>query len=566
MLSHGLVLFCFLYLVQADFGFNNGFMPISSQSSLFNNQASQQFGNSAGNAAAAGNAGSLGFGSSSSINQANHQADQFNTASNSLSANTAQGEFGSQASGAANAGGNVQFGANRQSSFGLQQGTFGSFRRRRDVVANIDNGQGQQVAIAALPGFSSSSASSSVSASNVPGSVGGTFLNANQIMADQLRAVGLSVGTGSNGSGFNGQRITVLQSPNANAASTDEISHVSDPVYPHAKAQTTSIPGAYLQHTPGLSVKKMYLRLVTLACCLIAVRANFQNQNQGQFNNGGFPNNGFNNGGFNNGFNNGGGFAGQNQAFKNLAIQQQGAAQGNSAAAGNAGAQGLGSASSINQADHQADQGNTRSQSLSANTAQGTQGSSAGGAAQAGGQVQNAKQIQSSMGQLNNFQRFKRHYGGYDNYGYNGFPVQNQANANAIGGGSALFGQVGTHNLANTQTGLYGSNGFATGDAFGQGQGVNIYQASSSNVGSGYLGRRKRQVFGNWGGPQSNALSNSLGGGSAFHGRVWTQNNAVSNTNPYSGFALGAGNAGGEGNGVNIWNAANSQTNSGFNG
>jgi len=291
------------------------------------------------------------------------------------------------------------------------------------------------------------------------------------------------------------------------------------------------------------------------------------NQNPGP----GFNNGGFNNGGFDNGFQNGGGLLSQQAAFNTKTIQQQGQAQGNSAAAGNAAAQGLGSASSINQADHQANQGNTRSSSLSANTAQGTLGSQAGGAAQAGGSVQNAKQIKINQGFQSGFQRFKRQYNNYYG-GFGRFP-QSQANGNSIGGGSALLGRVATNNNAFSQTSPYAATGFAAGNSMGEGQGVNIFQAANTNAASGMFGRRKRQIgYGGFDGgyngfagfPQSSSNANSLGGGSALFGQVATNNNAFSNANPYGAQGFAAGNALGDGQGVNIWNAANSNSASGY--
>ncbi|GAU94494.1 hypothetical protein RvY_06261 [Ramazzottius varieornatus] len=105
-------------LVQAQpLGFG---IPFSQQSNRFSNNFGQQFNNAAGNAAGAGQAQAGGLGSSASINQANHVADRFRTASQGLSANTAQGTMGSQAGGAAQAGGQIQGGQRFQSNMGSQ--------------------------------------------------------------------------------------------------------------------------------------------------------------------------------------------------------------------------------------------------------------------------------------------------------------------------------------------------------------------------------------------------------------------------------------------------------------
>ena len=174
--------------------------------------------------------------------------------------------------------------------------------------------------------------------------------------------------------------------------------------------------------------------------------------------------------------------------------------------------------------------------------------------------MQSAKQLQSSMGQMNGFQRFKRQY---YNYG-----PQSLSNANSLGGGSALFGQVATNNNAFTRSDPFESTGFAAGNSLGAGQGVNIWQAANAN--SQYNGRRKRQIgyggypgFGGYG-PQSNANANALGGGSALYGQVATNNNAFSRSDPYGANGFAAGNSNGAGQGVNIFNAANTNAASGI--
>jgi len=317
----------------------------------------------------------------------------------------------------------------------------------------------------------------------------------------------------------------------------------------------------------------MFLRTFLVLCGLhiAAVRANFGGGFQGQTQ---FQNGGFNNGGFDNGFNgggfNGGGFvpvSSQTSSFGNHQVQRQGSSGGNSAAAGNAGALGLGTASSINQANHQANQFGTQSSGLSANTAQGTMGSNAGGAAQAGGQVSNELQSSHQFGTQNamianiggGFRR-KRHL--YGNYGgdFGFYNPQSQANANSVGGGSANWGQVATNNNAFSQTNAFGGTGFAAGNSEGSGQGVNIFQAANTNSASGTYGRRKRQIWGGYG----NSNANSIGGGSAFLGRVSTNNNAFSRSDPYSATGFGAGNSQGEGQGVNIFSATNTNAGSGI--
>ena len=60
-------------------------------------------------------------------------------------------------------------------------------------------------------------------------------------------------------------------------------------------------------------------------------------------------------------------------------------------------------------------------------------------------------------------------YGGYGN-----------SNANALGGGSALLGNVGTNNVAYTNSNPYSSNGFAANQGYGSGYGVNIFGAANS--------------------------------------------------------------------------------------
>ena len=81
--------------------------------------------------------------------------------------------------------------------------------------------------------------------------------------------------------------------------------------------------------------------------------------------------------------------------------------------------------------------------------------------------------------------------GGYDGFG--GFGGYGSSNANALGGGSAQFGNVGTNNVAYTNTNPWGSNGFASNNGYGSGYGVNIFGAanSQSNYGQGFgFGRR----------------------------------------------------------------------------
>ena len=203
---------------------------------------------------------------------------------------------------------------------------------------------------------------------------------------------------------------------------------------------------------------------------------------------------------------------------------------------------------------------------LSANSAQGTMGSSAGGAAQAGGQTGGGNSFGSQFGESNNLSqgRRKRSFG-YPGYGFGPF---SQSNANALGGGSALFGQVTTNNNAYTNSGPYGSTGMANGNTMGSGHGINLFNAANSQ--SNY-GRRKRQVFlnpgfnglGGFGTFNSAANANALGTGSALAGTVGTNNNAFSQTNPFGASAMGASNAFGEGHGVQLSNAANSNSQSG---
>jgi len=119
-------------------GFNNGDfqgdsgvvpVPVAENSMGFQNDALQVQKQAQGNSAAAGNAGTLGAGQSSSINQAQHQADRDNTAASSLSANTAQG-FGPSANGAAQASGQLDQQVQRQGNSGFQGNGFGGRRRR----------------------------------------------------------------------------------------------------------------------------------------------------------------------------------------------------------------------------------------------------------------------------------------------------------------------------------------------------------------------------------------------------------------------------------------------------
>ncbi|GAU91634.1 hypothetical protein RvY_03855 [Ramazzottius varieornatus] len=204
--------------------------------------------------------------------------------------------------------------------------------------------------------------------------------------------------------------------------------------------------------------------------------------------------NGFGNN-FGNGFGNTFGalpFHSQSNIFSNKQDERFNNAAGNAAGAGQAQSGGVGSSSSINQANQEASNGNTRSQGLSANTATGTMGSSAGGAAQAGGQTQSGKRFQHNTGQQSVIQQGRRKrnvYGaGFVPVGY-GFGGNSIANANAVGGGSAMFGDIATNNRAYTNTGPFGASSFGNSNAMGTGYGTNIFGATNTDAGSGVFGR-----------------------------------------------------------------------------
>ena len=133
------------------------------------------------------------------------------------------------------------------------------------------------------------------------------------------------------------------------------------------------------------------------------------------------------------------------------------------------------------------------------------------------------------------------------------FPGFGGSDANSIGGGSAMFGNIFTQNTGFTQSNPSGSMGLAQGSAMGSGQGINVYNAANSQSG---FGRRKRQSgFGGFG-----SLANSLGGGSAMLGNIFTQNTGFTQSNPFGSMGLAQGSAMGSGQGINVFNAANSQS------
>ena len=116
-----------------------------------------------------------------------------------------------------------------------------------------------------------------------------------------------------------------------------------------------------------------------------------------------------------------------------------------------------------------------------------------------------------------------------------------------------MFGNILTNNNAMTQSNPFGSMGQASGNAMGSGQGINLFNAANSQSG---FGRRKRQIgFGGFG-----SSANSLGGGSAMFGNIQTNNNAMTQSNPFGSMGQASGNAMGSGQGINLFNAANSQS------
>ncbi|XP_055338639.1 uncharacterized PPE family protein PPE40-like [Paramacrobiotus metropolitanus] len=262
--------------------------------------------------------------------------------------------------------------------------------------------------------------------------------------------------------------------------------------------------------------------------------------------------------GFGNNFGNFGGGGGFNNMRSQKFHERFDNAGGNAAGAGQASAL-QGTATSINTANHQAGRGRTSSNALSANTASGI-GPSASGAAQAGGQTSSGRRGGSMFERNQGFFRRKRQAWGFPG----GFGFGSGAQANSLGGGSAMFGNVETNNLANTFSSPWGASGMGMGNARGSGYGVNIWNAATSNS---FTGRKKRQAFdfnsgfnGFNGFNSAGSQAGALGGANTMFGNAFTNNNAFTNSNPWGASGSAFGNAGADGPGSNAWNAASSSS------
>jgi len=249
-------------------------------------------------------------------------------------------------------------------------------------------------------------------------------------------------------------------------------------------------------------------------------------------------------GAFAGGFNNDrfGGFGSQ-EAFDRSKFQSQDNSAGNAASAGQAGVGGAGNAQSINTADHQGDGKRTQSNAVSANTAQGSGGVNAGGAAQAGGQTASQKAGQRETGfnsQIaqpvftgGNFGGFPNGQGGGFSHGrggqIGGFPNQGFPSGN-LGGTSGGRGTESFNKGSNSGGTSAGAGNAAAGGPNASATSINTADQSSDENGDRESGSSANAAQG-W---QPNTSGAAQAGGNTDKFKQGSRQNH--NFNSFGGF------------------------------
>jgi len=126
--------------------------------------------------------------------------------------------------------------------------------------------------------------------------------------------------------------------------------------------------------------------------------------------------------------------------------------------------------------------------------------------------------------------------------------IQNMAESSGVGGGSAKFGKLATHNNAADRTDQFSATGSASGDASGEGRDFNVFDNVNSRSQSSFRLKRQALRFS----LQSMAEGLTSGKGSARSGELSIDGDDSSFSNPQSGSAKARGRAMGSGQDIDI--------------